>query len=140
MLLLAVIAAWEWWHMLRWQSFTLEVLFVAFILVGCYWGSLFAGPILMMAAFWWLLALGLLLRFKARQRVSHNGFILAMIGGLCLIPTVVSLVILRAESHGQWLILFLCALIWAADSGAYFVGKAVGRHKLIPSVSPGKNY
>ena len=29
-------------------------------------------------------------------------------------------------------------LTWASDTGAYFVGRAVGRRKLIPSVSPGK--
>ena len=30
-------------------------------------------------------------------------------------------------------------LTWVTDTGAYFVGRSVGRHKLIPSVSPGKS-
>lgn len=37
-------------------------------------------------------------------------------------------------------LLSLIFVIWASDSGAYFVGKSLGRHKLMPSVSPGKSW
>ena len=37
-------------------------------------------------------------------------------------------------------LLSLVFTIWAADSGAYFVGKPLGKHKLMPSVSPGKSW
>lgn len=39
---------------------------------------------------------------------------------------------------GTALLLFPVVLTWASDIGAYFVGRTMGRHKLIPSVSPGK--
>lgn len=40
---------------------------------------------------------------------------------------------------GLWLIIWLVVVVrLGADSCAYFVGKAIGRHKLIPQVSPGK--
>jgi len=35
-------------------------------------------------------------------------------------------------------IVMLLALVWAGDTGAYFVGRAIGRHKLYPTVSPKK--
>ena len=40
--------------------------------------------------------------------------------------------------NGKDLMVYLFCLVWAADVGAYVTGKLWGRHKLIPSVSPGK--
>ena len=39
---------------------------------------------------------------------------------------------------GGVLLIFPLVLTWASDIGAYFVGRAIGKRKLIPSVSPGK--
>jgi phosphatidate cytidylyltransferase len=38
------------------------------------------------------------------------------------------------------LLLFFFIVIFAADSGAYFIGKAIGKHKLVPKISPGKTW
>lgn len=50
--------------------------------------------------------------------------------------------IVPGADEGRWagtaLIGFAVGLTWLNDSGAYFVGRALGRRKLIPSVSPGK--
>ncbi len=35
-------------------------------------------------------------------------------------------------------VMWLMAMLWAGDSSAYFVGRAIGRHKLAPTLSPGK--
>ncbi len=45
---------------------------------------------------------------------------------------------LRARNE-HWL-LFALALNWAGDTAAYYVGRAIGRHKLAPRVSPGKSW
>lgn len=40
--------------------------------------------------------------------------------------------------HGRQVVLYLFLLVWVGDTAAYLVGRAVGRHKLAPVLSPGK--
>lgn len=42
-------------------------------------------------------------------------------------------------AEGAWLLLITVLVCKSSDIGAYFVGSAIGRHKLIPEVSPGKS-
>ncbi|STX28058.1 phosphatidate cytidylyltransferase [Legionella beliardensis] len=59
--------------------------------------------------------------------------------GLLLLPLFgQSLMSIFAMNKGRSLIVYLLFLVWAADIGAYLMGKFYGRHKLIPQVSPGK--
>jgi phosphatidate cytidylyltransferase len=43
-------------------------------------------------------------------------------------------------SQGPWLLLFALAITWAADTTAYFVGRAIGKHPLAPHISPKKTW
>lgn len=45
-----------------------------------------------------------------------------------------------ANEHGMWLVFLMFAAIWMCDSVAYFVGRAIGRHKIAPRVSPNKSW
>ncbi|MCE2966236.1 MAG: phosphatidate cytidylyltransferase [Phycisphaerales bacterium] len=49
------------------------------------------------------------------------------------------LLAIRRE-HGVWTMVGLIFLVKACDSGAYFTGVAIGKHKLIPWISPGKTW
>jgi len=48
-----------------------------------------------------------------------------------------------AQTHGdpigRGLIIGACLAVWVSDSAAYFVGKAIGKDKLCPAISPGKS-
>lgn len=49
-------------------------------------------------------------------------------------------VLLREAPDGRDWVLTAVLTVWIADTGAYFVGKPLGRHKLAPHVSPGKTW
>lgn len=48
------------------------------------------------------------------------------------------MIALRDSGQGPRIILYALLLIWIGDTAAYFAGRAVGRHKLAPTISPGK--
>ncbi len=54
--------------------------------------------------------------------------------------TLGSLVLLRDLRFGPWWILYLFVVVWTGDTFAYYTGRAIGRHKLAPRVSPGKTW
>ncbi len=51
-----------------------------------------------------------------------------------------SFVLLIRREHSSWVVLWVLMVIKACDIGAYFTGKAIGRHKLILWLSPGKTW
>jgi phosphatidate cytidylyltransferase len=50
------------------------------------------------------------------------------------------LVIMQPMPNGPLYLLFLMLLVWCGDIAAYYVGRAVGKHKLAPRISPGKTW
>jgi phosphatidate cytidylyltransferase len=68
----------------------------------------------------------------------HSPLAMAVVGWLVLIAAWVALVELQARS--PWLALAAMAMVWVADIAAYFAGRAFGRRKLAPSISPGKTW
>lgn len=87
------------------------------------------------AFLFWALLVPLWLRNQWRTR---QWAIMALIGWVILIPTWLALVELRTLGPG--LLLGLLAVVWIADTSAYFSGRKFGRHKLAPAISPGKTW
>ncbi|MGA2571056.1 MAG: phosphatidate cytidylyltransferase [Terracidiphilus sp.] len=54
--------------------------------------------------------------------------------------TLIALPALREQPNGPSLVAFLLLVVWAGDTAAYYVGRAWGRHKLAPTISPGKSW
>lgn len=50
------------------------------------------------------------------------------------------LAIVQAKVHGINFILSVFCLVWMADIAAYFCGRAFGKRKLAPAISPGKSW
>lgn len=48
--------------------------------------------------------------------------------------------VLPGDDLGIRLLFFFLATIWAGDSGAYYVGSKLGRHKMSPRISPNKTW
>ncbi|MGN0915078.1 MAG: phosphatidate cytidylyltransferase [Succinivibrio sp.] len=88
----------------------------------------------------WLVSIPLLLKYP-KDTAWHNIKALnVVIALLMLVPFVLGLLVLRAsdEKTGSFTVLAVMALVWCADSGAYFTGRFLGRHKMLPNVSPKK--
>jgi phosphatidate cytidylyltransferase len=94
---------------------------------------------------WWILASGMAITYPKTTNLWQGSKVLRHVFGfLTLIPFLWSVIILRASDisvdpyHGAKLVLYVCFLVWAADSGAYFAGKSMGKRKMAPHVSPNK--
>jgi phosphatidate cytidylyltransferase len=88
-------------------------------------------------ALWWVLALVwvIVAPTKGGRRAA------ALAGFAVLVPAAIGFARLAlVEPDGRILLLYLIVLIAAADIGAYFGGRSLGRHKLAPAVSPGKTW
>lgn len=133
------VSAWEWANLAGltgWQRY-LYAAFVALCLLPAIHIPL--SLVLSAAALWWLAALFLVVQYPKRTSLWGGQWTRCLIGLLSLIPGFVALVELKSYADSSFLILMLFFLIWGADIGAYFTGKAIGKHKLAPDVSPGKS-
>jgi phosphatidate cytidylyltransferase len=50
------------------------------------------------------------------------------------------LALIKIFPHGGRWVIFTLTIVWFGDTGAYFVGKSLGKHKLAPVISPNKTW
>jgi phosphatidate cytidylyltransferase len=136
-ILVMLAGAWEWSAFLGSSSFSVRAAYVASI------GVLLAGVTLMdidairvfqVALVWWLAALGWIFFFPT----TIPAVVRWAAGALVIVPLYLALIVLYQA--GPELLLFSLLLVWIADTGAFFVGKLIGRVKLAPDISPGKTW
>ena len=142
-----MVASWEMSGLVGFKTRRLRWLYNFVILVGGVAGSLWVMQgnsivvILMVALVWWIYAGIHLFREKGDFGGIYGNVVGRSLAGLfIMVPTWLAFLSLYViDTRHPLLILNVLILVWIADSFAYFVGRAVGRHKLAPAVSPGKS-
>ena len=137
MLLVVLLAAFEWAKLAPLQR-SGPVVFMAIVALGCLAMAL-ADPVragttlLVIGVAFWFGAVPLWLFGKLAAtpaRIAAAGFIVLVCAWYALY--------LLQVTPGR--LLALLAIVWIADTAAYFVGRRFGRHKLAPRISPGKTW
>ena len=141
------LAAWEWSRLLWGRGTRIPqlmgvMLFVVTIVQAWLWtrlGSVDQRWLLwstLISVFAWVVLVGGAL-LRAQTQVRQGALLWSLFAVTTLFATWACLAWLFLHQGAQF-ILTMLAVIWIADIVAYFAGRAVGRHKLAPRISPGK--
>ncbi len=131
-----IISAHEWTKLMpKWRQ---PPVFVLLVLVLTLVSLIFKVTWL----FWWVASLIIWLMALSWVRVfpTHTNWYgkkLALMGTVILIASITAMFYLWQLS--AWWLFYVFLLVWCTDSGAYFVGRKLGRHKMAPNVSPNKS-
>ncbi|HEX4916521.1 MAG TPA: phosphatidate cytidylyltransferase [Limnobacter sp.] len=99
--------------------------------------SVYGAPLMALAGVFWVAFAPWCLR-KVEIGALQHASLFSVTGWILLCAAGVALVL--AKQGGVVYLLSLVAICWAADIFAYVFGKAMGKRKLAPSISPGKSW
>ena len=99
-----------------------------------------AGIILRLGILFWVLTFFMLKGYPSNSDRWNNKSKIALMGLMALIPTWVGVVQIKYLNPQGFLLLGMVVMVAAADIGAYFVGKRIGKNRLAPSLSPNKTW
>lgn len=149
MAMVLLVAAWEWSNIMGVEGMLKRCAYVALmalIQLALFISMDFALSeptvpevlVLSVALAWWVLALVWVMRFPQSSRQwGYSIALKGLMGLLVLVPAWLALV--RLQAQNPWWVVYVMAIVWGADTGAYFVGRKWGRRKLAQQVSPGKS-
>ena len=138
--LIALLALWEYSRLagLNNAQQTPYLVGTAFFMLTAYAGGWQLPPFVWALVFaFWLLVMPAWLNKKWKVQANARGM---AIGWLLMLPFWFALLQLRPSPQSAGQLLAIMVLVWLADSAAYFVGRAIGKHKLAPVLSPKKSW
>ncbi|KJH87725.1 phosphatidate cytidylyltransferase [Pseudomonas fluorescens] len=141
--LVVTLGAWEWARLAGFAAQSARVIYaaaVAAMLFIMYVVPGLAPWVLGAAVLWWAVATFLVLTYPQTTHHWANAATKLLIGLLILLPAWQGLIWIKQGPLGNWQIMAVMVLVWGADVGAYFSGRAFGKRKLAPKVSPGKSW
>ncbi|WP_339546441.1 phosphatidate cytidylyltransferase [Pseudomonas sp. RA_35y_Pfl2_P32] len=141
--LVVTLGAWEWARLAGFEAQSMRVTYaavVAAMLLVLHLVPGLAPWVLGAAVLWWGVATFLVLTYPKTSEHWASAACKLVIGLLILLPAWQGLVLIKQYPLGNWLIMAVMVLVWGADIGAYFSGRAFGKRKLAPLVSPGKSW
>lgn len=147
--LLAVmaLAAYEWGKLAGFSRHRALVFIAGVLLIGLYllfapaagfvngWPKPVVVAVCGAATAFWLLAAP---AWLAGQSPPRGWPVMMLLGWIVLIGAWMAIAELQARS--PWLVLAAMAVVWIADTAAYFTGRKFGKRKLAPSISPNKTW
>jgi len=139
---LAGLGLYEWGRLAGLATVRATTVYLAIgaIVAACLWFvPQLWQPLLMLDALLWCLALVVVMKFPASGRWLE-GHVLLVAGYVVVISAWLALIVIRESPVAAWGLVWAFVLVWGADIGAYFAGRALGRIKLAPAVSPGKTW
>ncbi|MFD0711307.1 phosphatidate cytidylyltransferase [Paenibacillus sp. GCM10027626] len=140
-LLLALIGYAEYVRMngLKWTHPASLLGFAGMLVMLVPWRELGIGEPSAVHMLWLLMFLLLAVTVVTKNAMTIDGAALMLLGSLYIGYGFYAMFAVRnGEVHGLLTTLMAFAAIWSSDIGAYFTGKAIGKHKLWPSISPNK--
>jgi len=134
------ISSWEYSSLIKMKRWLAKALYVSALLAAAYYLNqtpFLLMPLLIVTLLWWVINSFWIISFPRHTHYWNSYLATRLVNGFFFfVPLIISLSALHQIDVK--LVLLLLVLIWAADSGAYFVGRAIGKNKLLPSASPGK--
>src|SRR5471032_728002 len=141
--LVVTLGAWEWARLAGFTAQPIRVAYAAVVALMLFVMHILPGLapwVLGASVLWWAVATYLVLTYPRSSEHWASAACKLVIGLLILLPAWQGLVQIKQEPLGNWLIMAVMVLVWGADIGAYFSGRAFGKRKLAPKVSPGKSW
>ncbi|HVW49154.1 MAG TPA: phosphatidate cytidylyltransferase [Trinickia sp.] len=138
-----VLGAWEWARLLKLPGLApvgyavlAALALAASTRLGI--GVRAARPLFEAAGVFWILAGPFVLIRK--PTLAHGAWRLFLILAGLVVLVACWHALVAARALGVAFVLSVLVVVWLADIGAYFAGKAFGKHKLAPAISPGKTW